>query len=131
MTEEMISMEEFISDNEIYMTTDGKVANGSLLLNLRKDGMQVTIIWDDNEIPNLGEVLDYMAFVAESVETTSGPAEWLEEYTDLMGEYDETVANVEMIYRECLQDNERLKRLLGDKAYSDLLNIVESPRELH
>jgi hypothetical protein len=128
LAEQSMSMDDFVKRCGVQMYVGQPAAvKGYKRTELRLvcSDREISIDWL-GEAPVMGAVLDYLALIAQSIETTNSPAEWLEEYGDVLCP-DAEAEDAEQTYRECISDTIRLRFLLGDENTDLLLCNVEPP----
>lgn len=71
------------------------------------------------------EILEYLALVAHSVDTTATPAQWFDEYGYMFCSREADARVVKDVYADCIRDMLNLKNFLGQDHYDQLMKSVE------
>ena len=130
----LVTMDKFIKMSGVTMYVKQKIEVDEDYsyweVSLACENRSVGVIWTD-ESPDLPRMLSYLSVVAQSIENTEDPIEWLDAYGHILCYAEEDVLRAKDVYSECVADMVRLKFLLGDDSYNTLIWYVDPVRDLH
>lgn len=127
MTTETVSLDQFIADNRLTMTAERTDSNPSMAdsanmdhwkVTIRCAGRRMTLVFSmgyghNGKAPDLPNVLDCLASDANSYDNAQSFEDWAGDFG-----YDPDSRTAERTYKAVAKSADKLRKLLGDDAYT-------------